>query len=124
MVNKIILDTNFLLTCIRQKVEFFEEIPPMGFRIVIPINVISELEILSKGKATRLADESILVLRILEGKSFEKIELPGKRVDNAIINFLKKNKNFAIATLDKDVQLKVKNPKLIIRGKKKLVLLR
>ena len=124
MVKKIILDTNFLLTCVKQKIEFFEEIPQMGFKIVIPTNVISELERLSKGKAMKLADESKLVLRIIQKKDFEKTTLPGKKVDNALILFLRKNKDFTIATLDKGIQMKVKNPKLVIRGKKKLVFLR
>ncbi len=62
-------------------------------------------------------------MKILKTKKFEEIDLPGKNVDNAIINFLKKNPEWVIATLDKKIQKSVKNSRLIIRGKKNLEIL-
>ena len=31
-----LLDTNFILSCIRKKIDFFEEIRLMGIKIIIP----------------------------------------------------------------------------------------
>jgi len=105
-----LLDTNFIITCIKQKIDFFEELRFMGFEIIIPDRVIDELK---KLKQT-------LALKLLEKNNFKKIILIGKDVDNSIINYAKKNPEIIIATLDKELSNKLKNRKIIIRGKKKL----
>ena len=105
-----LLDTNFILTCIKQKIDFFEELRFMGFEIIIPDRVIDELK---KLKQT-------LALKLLEKNNFKKIILIGKDVDNSIINYAKKNPEVLIATLDKELQEKLKNKKIVIRGKRKL----
>ncbi len=109
-MKEVILDTNFILTCIRQKIDFFEELKLQGYQILIPKQVIEELKKLG-GK---------LSLELLKKNKFKKIDLKGKNVDKAIINFARKNPNVIIATLDREIKNKIKNPKLIIRGKKKL----
>ena len=48
-----ILDTNFILTCVKQKIDFFEDIKLMGFQIVIPKQVINEIEKIPKSKKKR-----------------------------------------------------------------------
>ena len=105
-----LLDTNFIITCIKQKIDFFEELRFIGFDIIIPDKVIDELK---KLKQT-------LALKLLEKNNFKKIILIGKDVDNSIINYAKKNPEIIIATLDKELSNKLKNRKIIIRGKKKL----
>ena len=109
---KILLDTNFILTCIRQKIDFFEDIYLMGMHIIIPKEVIKELEKLKKESALKL-------LRKEKGK-FKRIFLSGKNVDNSIIRYAKENPSVIIATLDKGLKTKIKNKKMIIRGRKKL----
>ena len=105
-----LLDTNFILTCIKQKIDFFEELRFMGFEIIIPDRVIDELKKLKQTSA----------LKLLEKNNFKKIILIGRDVDNSIINYAKKNPEIIIATLDKELSNKLKNRKIIIRGKKKL----
>jgi rRNA-processing protein FCF1 len=116
----IILDTNFILSCVRKKIDFFNEIKFLGLKIIIPIQVIKELENLtSKGKA-KFRDEAKLSLALLKKNSFEKVDLKIKNVDNGIVKFAKEHEDYIIATLDKEIQKKIKNNKLIIRGEKKL----
>lgn len=110
MAKQVLLDTNFIITCIKQKIDFFEELPLMGIQILIPENVINELEKLKKDTALRLLNKS----------DFNKIKLPGKNVDNSIVNFARKNPKTIIATLDKEMRKKIRNPKISIRSKKKL----
>ncbi|MEK6823875.1 MAG: PIN domain-containing protein [Nanoarchaeota archaeon] len=105
-----LLDTNFILTCIKQKIDFFEELEFMGLKILIPEEVIDELKKLKQSSA----------LKLLEKNNFSKINLAGKNVDNSIINYSKKNPEILVATLDRELQKKLKNRKIIIRGKKKL----
>ena len=120
-MKKVILDTNFILTCIRNKVDFFEEIPLMGIKIIIPQQVIEEVEkIMNSKKKLHFKEDAKIALKILEKNSFEKINLQGSYVDLGLENFAKKNKDILIATLNKDLKKKISNSKLIIRNRKKL----
>lgn len=116
----IILDTNFILSCVRKKIDFFHEIKFLGMKIIIPIQVIDELKNLSETGNLKLRDEAKLSLKLLEKNSFEKVDLKIKNVDNGIVKFANEHEDYIIATLDKEIQSKIKNNKLIIRGKKEL----
>ena len=105
-----LLDTNFILICIKQKIDFFEELKFMGFEVIIQDKVIDELKKLKQTSA----------LKLLEKNNFKEIILAGKNTDNSIINYAKKNPEILVATLDKELNNKLKNRKIIIRGKKKL----
>jgi rRNA-processing protein FCF1 len=109
-MRQILLDTNFILTCIKQKIDFFEEIPLMGIQIIIPKEVIGEIIKLKKESA----------LSLLSKSKFKEISISGKIVDNAIIKYARENPGIIIATLDRDIQKKTRNRKMIIKGKKKL----
>ncbi|MBU2562207.1 MAG: hypothetical protein KKF68_00925 [Nanoarchaeota archaeon] len=120
-MNKVILDTNFILSCIRNKIDFFEEIKFMGLDIIIPKQVILEIERITKSKKKlRFREEAQIALKLLKENKFRKIDLKRKNVDKAIIQYAEKNTNLVIATLDKEIKNKTKNLKLVIRGKKKL----
>lgn len=117
---EVILDTNFLLTCIKQKIDFFEEIKLMGISIIIPKQVLNELKILKQRDKSKFDSNAPTALKLLEKENFKKIDLGDNKTDRAIIKFAKKNPEIIIATLDKEIQAKIKNKKMIIRGKKKL----
>ncbi|MEK6898429.1 MAG: PIN domain-containing protein [Nanoarchaeota archaeon] len=109
-MKKILLDTNFILTCVKQKIDFFEELEMLGMKILIPDKVIKELRGLKKE----------LALKLLNANNFETFKLDGKNTDRAIINFADENPEIIIATLDREIKREIKNPKMVIRGKKKL----
>jgi len=110
-MKQILLDTNFILTCIKQKIDFFEEL--VGEEILIPKQVINEIKNLKN-------PNSKLALKLLEKSKFKKINIGKGHVDRLIIKFAKENPKTIIATLDREIKNKTKNQKLIIRGKKKL----
>ena len=116
----VVLDTNFILSCVRKKIDFFNDINFSGLKIIIPIQVISELENLSETGNLKLREEAKLSLAILKKNSFDKVDLKIKNVDNGIVKFTKEHEEYIIATLDKEIQKKIKNQKLIIRGEKEL----
>jgi len=109
-MKQILLDTNFILTCIKQKIDFFEYLNLEGYSIIIPEEVIKELEKLKKEFA----------LKLIESSKFKKISLKGRIVDNSIIKYAKENPEIIIATLDRGIQKKIKNRKMIVRNKKQL----
>ena len=109
-MKQVILDTSFILTCIRQKIDFFERLEHEGFKILIPDQAIDEL----MGLGAQLA------LNILGKNKFELVKLSGKDADAAILKFVRENPQAVVATLDAGLKKKVKNPKIVIRQKKKL----
>ena len=120
-----ILDTNFILTCVKQKIDFFEDIKLMGFQIVIPKQVISEIEKIPKSKKKlHFRDDALLSLKLLEKNHefYKNIDLSkyGKNTDKRIKSFSDKHPEAVIATLDRELKKKTKNKKIIIRNKKKL----
>ena len=118
-MKKVILDTSFIITCAKQKIDFFSDIFEMGLEILIPRQVLSELKKLSeKNESARLA----LGIFGKKKKMFREINLEkyGKTTDKGIINFSKENPGTIIATLDKEIKSKTLNRKMVIRSKKKL----
>jgi len=114
-----LLDTNFILTCIKQKIDFFEDLQFRGIQILIPEQVINELKKLSSKKGTA-SSISEFALKFLRPNTFKTVDLKNNHVDEAIMDFAKENPAVIIATLDKDLKFKVNNPYLVIRGRKKL----
>ncbi len=120
-MKKAILDTNFLLTCVKQKIDFLNEIKFMGIKVLIPEEVLDEVrKIMNSRKKLHFREDAKLALKTLDKGGFEKIKLGTSYVDKGIVNFAEKNKDVIIATLDKELKKKIKKPKLVIRGKKKL----
>jgi len=110
-MKKIILDTSFILSAVKKKIYFFEEL--FGDEILIPVEVLNELEGLKKSNAT-----AEICLKILEKNNFKKIELKTKNTDAGIIEYSRKNPEVIVATLDREIKNKTQNKKLVIRGKK------
>jgi len=115
-----VLDTNFILSCIRKKIDFFEKIPLMGMKIVIPLQVMDEIRKFSRQGRGNLKQEAKLALVLLQNQEFNRIDLYNKNVDNGLIKLAEKNENYIIATLDSQIKHKTKNPNLVIRGEKEL----
>jgi rRNA-processing protein FCF1 len=122
-MKEVLLDTNFILTCVRQKIDFFEDIRMMGMSIIIPRQILRELEKISvKDDSPQFRDEARLSLGIIGRNRFRKIGLDGKTVDDGIIKIARANAYLVIATLDKRIKNLINNPKLIIRNERKLAL--
>lgn len=119
-MDRVILDTNFILSCIKQKIDFFGELEQEGYQIIIPKQVINELKLLKSRDKKQSSYESKLALKLLKKYKFKKTDLKTNKADKAILKFAKKHPRVIIATLDKELKEKIKNKKLIIRGKNKL----
>ncbi|HLC78098.1 MAG TPA: PIN domain-containing protein [Candidatus Nanoarchaeia archaeon] len=121
-----LLDTNFIITCIKQKIDLFEELQFRGISIIIPKQVIEELKKLSSKKG-EAADVSEFALKYLKTGNFEEVNLPinhfHNKVDEAIMDYAEKNPSLIIATLDKRIRMHLDNPHIVIRGRKKLDIL-
>jgi rRNA-processing protein FCF1 len=122
-MKKVIIDSSFILTCVKQKIDFFKWLEERGIQILIPKQVIDEIKnIENSKKKLHFKNDAELSLFIIEKnkKNFKEIDLKWKNVDNALVKFAEKNKEIIIATLDREIKSKIKNKKLLIKGKKML----
>lgn len=93
----------------------------MGILPVIPQQVIKELKAIKDSKKKlKFRQESELSLTLLEKNKFKKINLDSKKTDSGIIKFANQNPEVLVATLDKGIQDKIRNKKIILRGRRKL----
>jgi rRNA-processing protein FCF1 len=119
---KIILDTNFLIYCAKEKLDYVEEIRDLlneNYELVVPNQVIEELERLKiKAKKGKDKEASNLSLKILENNNIKKINPAGKSVDDAIVNLAKEDSKNIVCTLDREMRWTLGRVILISRGKK------
>ena len=121
----IILDTNFLIYCSKNKLDYVEELNNLlneDYELVVPEQVVRELKLLSEdlkkkvsGKDKAAAD---LALQLLEVNNVKTVKVKGKSVDDGIINLSKENSKNIVCTLDREMRNILGRVILISRGKK------
>ncbi len=127
----VVIDTNFIVYCAKQKIDFISELGRIldsNFRVIVPSLVLDELQKLAASKKTKMVDReaAMLALQIIE-KNREKgviyVEERGaETADGAIL--LNDKKGIIVATLDKALRQRLKNAKiLVIRQKRYLQLI-
>jgi len=116
---KIILDTNFLVYCAKQKIDYTEEIANImksGFELVTISSVLIELEKLAKEEKKLLdRDAAKMALKILKAGVIKIISSEGNNADNEIIKLSAGN---IVATLDRGLKSKVERSIIIREGKR------
>ncbi|PIN92900.1 hypothetical protein COU61_01180 [Candidatus Pacearchaeota archaeon CG10_big_fil_rev_8_21_14_0_10_35_13] len=125
MIKTIILDTNFIIECLKNKMYYEElitgEIP--GARIVVPEEVINELRKIKENNHNKTKDREAAALAMKIAEKHEMIKLGKKYVDKGIIEYCKKHENIIVATIDKRLkkELKEKAKVITLRGRKGLI---
>lgn len=111
---EIMIDTNFILACVENKADFFD-LENYG-KIIIAREVVDELEkIKEDGDLKDRINSEIALKIILKNKDkFKVIDFEETFVDKGILDYVAKNKNVAVATLDKDLRKKLKGKTEII----------
>ena len=119
---KVILDTNFLIYCAKEKLDYIEEINNIlneGFNLVVPEQVIEELKRLRiKAKKGKDKDACDLALKILDKKKINIVQPSGKSVDDAIMQLAQENSKNIVCTLDREMRWELGRVILVSRGKK------
>ena len=122
---KVILDTNFLIYCAKEKLDYIEALKDLlneTYELVVPEQVIKELKSLKGDKLKKVSgkDKSAadLALQLLEVNKIKEIKPVGKNVDEAIVNLANKDKKNIVCTLDREMRHTLGRVILINRGKK------
>jgi len=122
-MKKVILDTNFLVYCAKEKVDYAEDLRIFiqgKYDLVVPSQVIEELEEL-KNNAKKYQDRTSasLALKILKVNNVKILPTEEKTTDKSIIKLSKEEFGNMVATLDLGLIKKVKKP-IILRGRQRL----
>ena len=82
---KVLLDTNFIISCIINKIDFIDEIESLGLEILVPKQVVDELERISHSKKKKyFKDAASFSLELLKKKIFKSVNLINNYVDKEI----------------------------------------
>ena len=106
-MSKILLDTSFLITAAKNKIDYVEELK--GYQLYALDKVITELEKLKKGK---------LALIILKKKKIKILKTNSKK---SVDDLLVEKKPYAVATQDKELKKRLKNRKIFTIRQKKYI---
>ena len=112
-----LLDTNFIISCILKKIDFLGELEGMGFKVLLPREVLQELKDLKKERTSH--DERVAIgvafKLFSSSKRVKKTTLGNNIVDDALIE--KGKDGFYIATLDNGIKRQVPNRVIIDSAK-------
>lgn len=110
---KILLDTSFLISCVKHKIDFFlelERIFPEKHELIILTCIEGELENLSsKNRDAKLA------LKLVRFKKVKVVKGNSKPCDQSILDYAKAKKA-VICTLDREIREKAKEAGLQVIG--------
>ncbi|MBS3157206.1 hypothetical protein J4442_03475 [Candidatus Woesearchaeota archaeon] len=112
---KVVFDTNFLISCLKFKIYFLEELE--GNELFIIDKTEDELKKLIKGGKTQDKQRAAIILALIDKKNIKKLK---SKKEETVDDALARLNNYVIATQDKELKTRIKGKKLIIRAKKKL----
>ncbi len=118
---EVILDTNFIISCVKRKIDFIGRLREEGFNVLVPKEVINEMKDLEYDVAPAEKAAILLALQILDtNKDIRKMKLGNKKVDESLIEMGKKGAY--IATLDRAIKHSVPNRVIISDSKNDILI--
>lgn len=121
-IMEVLLDSSFIISCVRKKIDFMDSLAQLGFRIILPREVFQELRDLRTevSREDRIAID--LALLMIETKGVKKMKLGGKTVDDGLIT--RGRQGAYIATLDNGIKKMIPNKVGISASKNDLEIFR
>ncbi|MEK6928777.1 MAG: hypothetical protein AABW65_02380 [Nanoarchaeota archaeon] len=106
-----LLDSNFIISCFKRKIDFISQLKQQGFKPILPIEVFQEL----KDLRFKLSHEDKIAvdiaLKFFENSKIKKMKLGNRSVDGGLIE--KGKQGYYIATLDNAIRRVIPN-KIVI----------
>lgn len=120
----VILDSSAILAFFEFSIDWEKELCRLldGYRIVVPAEVIKELELLSKQTASARKRKAAAALKLVE--RYQTVETLAENADDAVIEAAKKTHG-VVVTNDTELRKRLNLdsiPVIFLRGKKKLAL--
>jgi rRNA-processing protein FCF1 len=115
---EVLLDSNFIISCIKKKIDFVDQLEEQGFKVLMPLEVYQEMKDL---KRKLPHDDRIAIdvaFTMLESRGIKKTRLGKDSVDNGLIN--KGKQGYFVATLDNAIKNEIPNKIVIFDAQKRV----
>lgn len=116
-MNKILLDTNFLLIPCQFKVDIFtqiDKISAFNYRLFVLDKSVAELKMIVEEQKGKDMNAAKIALKLIAIKNIRVIKTKsGKKTDDAILDIASKE-GFIVATQDKDLKRRLINQSITI----------
>ncbi len=115
---KVILDSSFIISCVREGIDFIQQLSEQGFELIAPREVLQEMKDLRNSERSSQKDRTAIdvALQLVETKKLKKMSFGQGKVDDFLIQ--KGNEGYHIATLDKLIKKNVPKRIVIFTSKK------
>ncbi|MEK6793073.1 MAG: hypothetical protein AABX96_01785 [Nanoarchaeota archaeon] len=109
---QVLLDSSFIISCVRDRIDFISQLEEQGFTPVVPREVLQEMKDLRTSNRASHEDRAAVdvALEMIEQKGVKKNSLGKGRVDDFLIR--RGQEGIFIATLDKGIKKRI--PKKIV----------
>ena len=101
---QVILDSSFIISCVRARIDFLAQLNEQGFTPVVPREVLQEMKDLRNRSGVSRVDRIAIdvALEMLNDKKIRKISFGSGKVDDYLID--RGNEGAYIATLDRAIK--------------------
>jgi len=109
---QVLLDSSFIISCVRDRIDFLSQLEEQGFTPVVPREVLQEMKDLRTSNRASREDRAAVdvALEMIEQKNVKKNSLGKGKVDDFLIE--RGQAGIFIATLDNGIKKRV--PKRIV----------
>ncbi|MDP4039582.1 MAG: hypothetical protein Q8P57_03315 [Candidatus Pacearchaeota archaeon] len=117
---EVLLDSSFIISCIRKRIDFLSQLEGQGFKPIVPREVLQEMKDLIRRNKTSREDRLAVnvALELIENRKVKKTSFGDGKVDDYLIE--KGKGGVYIATLDNEIKRAVPN-RIVIFASKGLV---
>ncbi len=114
---EVIIDANFILHCMRKRIDFISQLTKQGFKIKIPREVIQELKDLLKEPKSSKLDRAMIreIISVIERRKIKRTTIGKGKIEDWLIE--KGNMGYYIATCNSNVKHKIINKILIFESR-------
>ncbi len=113
---EVLLDSSFIISCVRDRIDFIEQLEEQGFKVKIPREVMQEMKDLKLSNRASRDDRTAVdvALQMIENRKVKKISMGEGKVDDWLIK--KGNEGYYIATLDREIKRHIPNKVVIFNA--------
>lgn len=108
---EVLLDSSFIISCIKRKIDFLDELAGMGFKVLLPKEVVEEIKDLRLDGSLENRNAAKVAIELFTRRKILRTTLGDRRPDEGLIEFGKRGAY--IATLDAVIKRSVPNKVVI-----------
>jgi rRNA-processing protein FCF1 len=115
---EVLLDSNFIISCVKKKIDFISELEGLGFKVIVPKEVLLELKDLRLQVSHNERAAIDIGTGIIDKANVKKVKIGNGKVDDVLIKYGKDGAY--IASLDAYIKRSVPNKVTINSASNKL----